>query len=78
MKIQDIAMMKVKDAGIKEVQCASPSMNLAEIASIMKKYKTGVIPECERKKLVGILTARHLVISCMAADLNPGQCKASP
>jgi CBS domain-containing protein len=68
--------MKVKDIGIKEVHCASPSMNLSEIASLMKRHNVGIAPVCEGNKLLGILTDRDLVISCMAADRNPRECKA--
>lgn len=68
--------MKVKDVGIKDVHCANPSMNFSEIASMMKRHNVGVIPVCEGKKLMGMLTDRDLVISCMAADMNPKECKA--
>ena len=39
--------MEVRDIGIKEVFCASPSTSLAEIASMMKRHNVGVIPVCE-------------------------------
>lgn len=68
--------MKVKDIGIKEVHYATPSMSLSEIASMMKRHNIGVLPVCEGKKLVGVLTDRDLVVSCMAADRNPKECKA--
>ena len=68
--------MKVKDIGIKEVHCANPSMTLSEIASMMKRHNVGVIPVCQGKKLLGMLTDRDLVVSCMAADMNPKECKA--
>ncbi len=68
--------MKVKDVGIKDVHCANPSMSFSEIASMMKRHNVGVIPVCEGTKLMGVLTDRDLVISCMAADMNPKECKA--
>lgn len=68
--------MKVRDIGIKEVHCASPSMDLSEVASMMKRHNIGVVPVCEGKKILGILTDRDLVISCMAADMNPKECNA--
>lgn len=68
--------MKVKDIGIKEVHCANPSTTLSEIASMMKRHNVGVIPICQGKKLLGVLTDRDLVVSCMAADMNPKECKA--
>lgn len=68
--------MKVRDIGMKEVHCASPAMNLSEVASLMKRHNVGVIPVCEGNNLLGILTDRDLVISCMAAEMNPKECKA--
>lgn len=68
--------MKVKDVGIKEVHCASPSATLNEIAAMMKRHNIGVMPVCKDSKLVGVITDRDLVISCMAADMNPKECKA--
>jgi len=68
--------MKVRDIGIKDVHCANPSMTLSDIASMMKRHNVGVIPVCEGKKLMGILTDRDLVINCMANDMNPKECKA--
>lgn len=68
--------MKVKDIALKEVVCATPSTNMAEIASMMKRHNIGVIPVCEGQKLLGILTDRDLVITCMAAEMNPRECIA--
>jgi CBS domain-containing protein len=68
--------MKLRDISLKNVHCASPSMDLAEVASMMKRHNVGIIPVCEGKRLVGVLTDRDLVISCMASDLNPRACKA--
>ncbi|MBI2850412.1 MAG: CBS domain-containing protein [Chloroflexi bacterium] len=68
--------MRVNDIGIKEVHCASPTMNLSEIASMMKRHNVGVVPVCQGNKLLGVLTDRDIVISCVAADMNPRECKA--
>ncbi len=68
--------MKVRDVGIKDLHCANPSMSISEIAYMMKRHNVGVIPVCEGTKLMGILTDRDLVISCMAAEMNPKECKA--
>ena len=68
--------MKVRDIGIKELHCATPSMDLSEVASMMKRHNIGVVPVCEGKKILGILTDRDLVISCMASDMDPKECNA--
>ncbi len=68
--------MNVKDVGMKDVHCADPLMSLSEVASLMKRHNVGVIPVCEGRELLGILTDRDLVITCMAAEMNPQECKA--
>lgn len=68
--------MKVRDIGMKEVHSADPSMHLSAIASMMKRHNVGVIPICDGDHLLGVLTDRDLVISCVAADMNPKECKA--
>jgi len=35
-----------------------------------------VVPVCEGKKILGVVTDRDLVISCMAADMDPKECNA--
>lgn len=68
--------MKVKDIGLKEVYCAEPSSNLAEVAALMKRHNVGAVPICEGGSLLGMITDRDMVLSCMAADMQPDQCRA--
>jgi CBS domain-containing protein len=68
--------MKVREMGLKEVTCVQPSTNLAEVASMMKRHNIGAIPVCDGDKLIGMLTDRDLVISCMAADVEAEECPA--
>ena len=68
--------MKVRDVGVKEVNCADPAMDLSEVATIMKRHNIGSVPVCEGGKLLGMLTDRDLVISCMASDMDPKECTA--
>lgn len=68
--------MKVRDIAMKDMHCAEPAMDLSEVASMMKRHNIGVVPVCEGKKLLGMLTDRDLVISCMAADMDPKECTA--
>lgn len=68
--------MKVRDIALKEVHCANPSTNLAHIAAMMKRHNVGAIPVCEGKRLVGIITDRDLVITCIASDLEANKCPA--
>jgi len=68
--------MKVRDIAVKEVHCAEPEMDLAQIATMMKRHNVGVIPVCDGKKLMGMLTDRDLVLSCMASGADPEKCTA--
>jgi CBS domain-containing protein len=66
--------MKVADVGLKEVYCATPMSTLNEIATMMKRHGVGSIPVCEGDHLVGIVTDRDIVLSCVAAGTNPASC----
>ena len=68
--------MKVRDIGIKEIFSAEPSTDLSEIASMMKRYDVGTIPVCEGDKLLGMVTDRDIVTSCVADNMNPKKCLA--
>ncbi len=68
--------MKVKDIGMKEIYCATPTMNLNEIASMMKRHGVGAMPVCDGDKLVGMITDRDIVISCVAAGMDAVACQA--
>jgi CBS domain-containing protein len=68
--------MKVKDIAMKETYCASPTMSLIEIATMMKRHGVGAMPVCEGDKLVGIITDRDIVVSCIAASMDASACQA--
>ena len=68
--------MRVRDIGVKETYCASPSTSLSEVAAMMNKDDIGIVPVCEGKKLLGVITDRDIVIRCVAADVNPKECNA--
>ncbi len=68
--------MKVRDIGIKEIYCVTPTMNLNEIATMMKRHGVGAMPVCDGDKLVGMITDRDIVVSCVAAGMNAAACQA--
>ncbi len=67
--------MKVRELGIKEVHYATPAMGLNEVASMMKRHGVGVLPVCDDSKLVGVITDRDIVISCVAASMDVKACQ---
>jgi len=68
--------MKVKDVAIKETYCASPTMSLTEISAMMKRHGVGAMPVCNEGRLVGMITDRDIVISCVAAGRDASACQA--
>ena len=68
--------MNVRDIAMKETYCASPNMSLTEIASMMKRHGVGAMPVCRDDKLVGMITDRDIVISCVAAGMDASACQA--
>lgn len=68
--------MKVKDIAMKETYCASAAMSLTEIAAMMKRHGVGAMPVCADDKLVGMITDRDIVISCVAAGMDVSTCQA--
>ncbi len=68
--------MKVREIGKMDVNCADPAMDLSQVATIMKRHNVGAVPVCEGGKLLGMLTDRDLVVSCMASDMDPKECTA--
>ncbi len=68
--------MKVRDIAMKDTYCASPTMSLNEIASMMKRHGVGAMPVCDGDKLVGMITDRDIVISCVAAGMDTVACQA--
>lgn len=68
--------MKVKDIGLKDVDCASASTNLDDVAVMMKDGDVGIVPVCEGKKVLGVITDRDIIIRCLAAAMSPRDCSA--
>jgi CBS domain-containing protein len=67
--------MKVGDLVSRDVYCAKPGDSLSNIASVMKRHNVGAVPVCDGDLLVGIITDRDIVISCVAAGMNPKDCE---
>lgn len=68
--------MKVRDIALKEVHCAEPGTSMEQIAAMMKRHGIGAVPVCEEKKLLGMLTDRDIVISCVASGADTSSCLA--
>ena len=59
-------MILVRHAMTESPTTASPDMNAADAAALMKQYDVGVIPVTEGEDLVGLVTDRDLVMRVLA------------
>lgn len=63
--------MKIREIMTPAVQCVRPDDTLVEAAGVMRELDVGVVPVCENRDLVGMLTDRDIAIRAVAAGLNP-------
>ena len=64
-------MILVRHAMTESPTTASPDMNAADAAALMKQYDVGVIPIVEGEELVGLVTDRDLVLRVIAERQIP-------
>ncbi|SDO48679.1 CBS domain-containing protein [Paenibacillus sp. yr247] len=69
-------MKTVRDIMTKDVKVCAPHDSVVAAAKLMRDINCGSIPVCEGKKVVGMITDRDIVISCVAAgkDCNTTHC----
>lgn len=60
--------MRVSDVMTRDVQVASPSDTIAQVARRMSEIDSGVIPVCEGDRIVGLITDRDIVIRVVGED----------
>ncbi|HEX2030103.1 MAG TPA: CBS domain-containing protein [Actinomycetota bacterium] len=61
----------VRHAMTESPQTASPEMNAADAAALMKQFDVGVIPVAEGEELVGLVTDRDIVVRVVAERKDP-------
>ncbi|MDC0714998.1 CBS domain-containing protein [Stigmatella sp. ncwal1] len=57
----------------RDVQPISPDQTLTEAAQQMRQHGLGVLPVCQHRKLMGLLTERDIVFQAIAERLDPQQ-----
>lgn len=62
--------MKVKDIMSKNLIICSSDINVINISNIMKKYNIGFIPIEKKKKIIGVITDRDIVINIISNKVN--------
>ena len=63
--------MQLKNVMKKSVAVVTPDTLLQEAARKMSVHKISVLPVCEGRKLVGLLTARDLTVRATAQGCDP-------
>lgn len=43
---------------------------------MMKRHGVGILPVCQNGKLLGMITDRDIVVGCVAAGVDPKECRA--
>lgn len=63
--------MKISEILTPNPQCISPETTLASAAQKMKSLDVGMLPICEKDRLVGTVTDRDIIIRAVASGANP-------
>ncbi|MCI0745908.1 MAG: CBS domain-containing protein [Verrucomicrobia subdivision 3 bacterium] len=63
--------MKVRDISTKDPRVINPDATICEAARIMKQCDIGMLPVCDRQRLVGSITDRDLAIRAIAEGCDP-------
>jgi CBS domain-containing protein len=63
--------MLIKDVMTPSPLCCKPSDKLNQVAALMAEHDCGVVPVCEAKKLVGIVTDRDITCRAVATGKTP-------
>jgi CBS domain-containing protein len=63
--------MQLKSVMRKGVEVVAPDTLLCEAARKMSAHNTSVLPVCEGRKIVGLLTARDLTVRATAQGCDP-------
>ncbi|MGG1679305.1 CBS domain-containing protein [Neobacillus sp. NRS-1170] len=61
-------MTIVRDIMSSDVKVCAPHAPVTEAAKIMRDVNCGSVPVCEGKKVVGMITDRDIVITCVAEE----------
>src|SRR5918999_3684035 len=73
----DSMSVLVRHAMTEAPKTASPSMNAADAAALMKQFDVGVVPVAEGDQLLGLVTDRDLVVRVLAERKDPTDVRLS-
>jgi len=67
--------MQVKNEMTTKVEVANPGTSVKEVARKMRDLNIGVLPVCEKDRLIGIVTDRDITVRLTADAKNPATTK---
>ncbi|MCH8686044.1 CBS domain-containing protein [Pedomonas mirosovicensis] len=67
--------MKVADIMTRDVTVVSPNDSARRAAQIMDELNVGVLPVCDGRRIVGMVTDRDLTVRVTALGKNPESCR---
>ncbi len=63
--------MKAADVMTRDVKVVEPDASIRHAAKLMDDLDVGVIPVCNGRRLVGMITDRDMAVRALAAGLGP-------
>jgi CBS domain-containing protein len=63
--------MKVKELMTRDIDMVSPETTLRDAAERMNSLDIGVLPVCDKDRLVGVITDRDITVRATADGLDP-------
>jgi CBS domain-containing protein len=65
--------MRIADVMTRDVQVILPDRSVRDAARLMDDLNVGVLPVCDGRRLVGIITDRDITVRATAAGKDPDQ-----
>ncbi|MFD7844496.1 CBS domain-containing protein [Nocardia sp. NPDC059764] len=68
--------MKARDIMHRNAECIPADETLDRAAQMMRNMDVGALPICNGDQMIGMLTDRDIVVSCIAMGHDPGKVRA--
>ncbi|HUJ15172.1 MAG TPA: CBS domain-containing protein [Thermoanaerobaculia bacterium] len=67
----------IRDVMTANPECVSERDSIREVARIMKREDTGVVPVVDGRKIIGMITDRDIVVRLVAEGKDPANAKVN-
>ena len=69
--------MKIREIMTRDVQTVRPDDSIRRAAQLMDQLNVGILPVCDGRDLVGVVTDRDITVRAISAGKQPDRCKVS-